>query len=175
MNRRQIALALLGAIPVSSTVAFSKPSHAGPKRLQIHYQLFGPTQYDGSLKYAAPPTWGWSGTAATASTKTFEFGLNSFRTVWARWINVWTPGMSLETKLRLVNFSDFVPGVVNEMVIDPGNGGMSPRVSGAVITDQLNALIDAGSHVQIGWQSIGDSITPFYMYESRLEVVYEIA
>jgi hypothetical protein len=96
----------------------------------------------------------------------------------ARWVLVWSPMVVAgggATAVRLVSFDDGPANIANVARIGSptGQNVSSPIVSAVDITDDLNALILAGTTKQFGHQTAGTGNSGCLIYSSSLEVVWE--
>ena len=155
-----------------SGVAFSGQS------IPVTYQLFGPAHEQAALTKAYGPNfgqyapWVFVGSCLTCSTSMFVFNLPMPSAYFARWQLIWTPN-NTNTVARLVAFDDGPSNIV-EIARIYSDGSMNPVAPAVDITAVFNQLVAAGVKKHIGFQISDDGVNKWTLFESRLDVNYNI-
>jgi hypothetical protein len=140
--------------------------------LPATYQFFGPVQADGREVNTYGTTYVFIGDALTPSTKWFPFSKAFPRVESAIWKHTWTPN-DVNTYVRLVHM-DNGPANVTPIEEIQSNGSAFPVVETVDVTKAMNELINAKVDKHLGFQVKDDGSSSSSIYESRLEVVFQI-
>jgi hypothetical protein len=134
---------------------------------QLNLNFFGPVQGQGALIDTGMAEYKFMGNCLSASLQTLwlEHGFN--RVKFARWVNKITPNGNT---IRLIHCDGGPTNIVQ--IAERTSSLATPTNLTAGVTDEINALINAGIPKQIGFQVKGDGITTFTLYESTLELVF---
>ena len=141
--------------------------------IPVFVNLFGPNQFPGSLSQAVGSTYGWVGSALTASTKAFKFALANYPDVVdATFRAVWTTE-NISSWIRLVHCDDG-PVNITQITEIQGNGSLNPANQVVDITTSLHNLIVGGINKNLGFQLKDDGTNAWRIYEVRLEMNFEV-
>lgn len=137
----------------------------------VTYQLSGPDA-DGVLSGTAPGSFGFVGSALSASSKRIAFQYGTMRCEFARFQVVWTSG-SLSNEVELVHADDGPTNITQIDSLFPASAG-SPVNSSVDVTAGIDALCVAEVSKNLLWRIQGGAT--YTIFEVRLEVVwrYEI-
>lgn len=131
-------------------------------------QLFGPVQFAGALNTHVGGTFTFPGAALTASTAMLRFDMGLAPVAFAQWVVVWTP-INPIAAIRLVHFDDGPQNIV-EMARIQGQNSATPLNKRAVVTEQINWLVDGRVKKNIGFQVQDDNVSNWTLFEVCLEL-----
>ncbi len=146
------------AVPVVTTIP-----------LQTTMDFYRNPMYPG-LSCITSATWGFPGSALTASTRRFYGDKMHGRQVdMALWLVAWTPNTG--GGLRLVKFDN---GPMNiEEIARIEASGATPVTGGVDITAALQSILDAGQFKQLGQQTHGNGSSACTVYASWIEIIWK--
>jgi len=119
-------------------------------------------------------TWGFPGAALTASTRRFYGDLMKGRQILqAIWLLAWNPATgSIPTGVQLVKF-DNGPLNIESIAIIESASTYTPIGSGVYITEELQAILDAGEFKQLGQRTHGNGSNGCLIYASWIEIIWK--
>lgn len=168
-----------GGTGAASIAASEPPAGAGAASTRrptfpVAYQLFGPVHLQAAMSYVLPSVWQFPGSALTANTALFSWDLDHCRIARALFRMVWTTESTAQVA-RLVHADDG-PVNITEIARIEGRGLGMNRADNQVVnvTAALNALRDGGIYKNLGLQLYGDGVSSFALWESCLEIVWEV-
>lgn len=142
--------------------------------LPVFYQLFGP-EHRGYIGQQGP-SWQMPDTANSSSIKPFYFHMGMPHPAWVTWTLIWQPGANGTSKTRLIMMDTGGPGYGNweELAVFDGPPNRGPMISALDLTAKFQQLVLDKKSKYIGFQMMDDAVNPYTLWESRIEVVWEI-
>jgi len=160
--------------PAPSNLEFQDDRKHNGLVIPATFQFFGPVQAEGALTATVGGEWTHPGSALTPSTKIMRFDLPQPHIASARWTVAWVP-RSPGAAVRLVAMDIASPSPVNPVTLATicSSDRDQPTAVSVDVTGQMNALASDG-RTRILVQQFWDDGVPWTLYESRLELTFEL-